>query len=273
MKKSKEALLCGDTIYLKSLNGGYMVWQFQFNNSGTTGYICSASNLDNYVQKESSSREISSWLRSDSTLSKYASIFEKKEINGYTLSNYTERQIVELGIEDEIDRKKIYAMAKTIAANERHQSIGQSREKTESCSFKITSKGRKCDQITYGEEIELEHCTSRKLISMVPIGARIEKDCFKVMLVDQNEKEKMSALTTFRIIPRYKTRKEGEVVFIGDNVLFLMNVSGHMPQYLHVSDTMQKNVAEVNISISPSVWRPILFRNAVQRKKKRKSCS
>eukprot|EP00906_Rhabdomonas_costata_P006979 RCo010089 len=134
----------------------------------------------------------------------------------------------------------------------------------ESSSAPISDLGLATSNVTYGQVIQLYHpytdtwvCVRKKLQS------ETEKNCFRMSLVRRAMVENDKSIS-FKILPRYKVRQEGEKVRLLDQVMLVPD--GDDTRYVHTSCTpFPEGSFEVNCSFFASSWTVMLYDTAADR--------
>lgn len=96
---------------------------------------------------------------------------------------------------------------------------------------------RQGDIVKYGDVVQLLHCKSGKLITILPnTVAEIETSCLKVSLQEQG-----SRYCWFTLSPRYKVRQKGDAIEISDFIL--MHCQQQPRDMLHANEATEVNLS------------------------------
>mmetsp|Transcript_21565 Transcript_21565/g.47993 ORF Transcript_21565/g.47993 Transcript_21565/m.47993 type:complete len:288 (+) Transcript_21565:194-1057(+) len=124
---------------------------------------------------------------------------------------------------------------------------------------KVVMRGKTGNTLSFGDTIQLMHCTSKKFITVRPADlARDERENMKVTLSTDG-----SVMSWLKVMPRYKINREGEP--ITNNLEVLMKVAERSSEFLHCAERPPPRGKhhEVNSSLEvPTPWRLTIFQRA-----------
>eukprot|EP00600_Ochromonadales_sp_CCMP1393_P007371 CAMPEP_0174957928 /NCGR_PEP_ID=MMETSP0004_2-20121128/2340_1 /TAXON_ID=420556 /ORGANISM="Ochromonas sp., Strain CCMP1393" /LENGTH=327 /DNA_ID=CAMNT_0016206083 /DNA_START=25 /DNA_END=1005 /DNA_ORIENTATION=- len=124
---------------------------------------------------------------------------------------------------------------------------------------KSVMKSKTGNLLSFGDTIQLLHVKSGKFLTVRPNDlARDERENMKVTLNSDG-----SVMSWFKVMPRYKINREGEV--INNNTEILLKVSERSNEFLHCADRPPPRGKhhEVNSSMeSPTPWRMSIFQHS-----------
>eukprot|EP00667_Euglena_gracilis_P000043 EG_transcript_43 len=116
--------------------------------------------------------------------------------------------------------------------------------------------------VTYGSVVNIKHLyTGKWLCVQKHISANYSRNCYKVQLLPEEAME--SACMRFKVVPRYRIRKHGERVRIGDRALLVPDgTNKEQVRYIHASHHKwggKSHLLEVNCSGQPTAWTILLY--------------
>eukprot|EP00667_Euglena_gracilis_P000076 EG_transcript_76 len=116
--------------------------------------------------------------------------------------------------------------------------------------------------VMYGSTVAIKHVyTGKWLCVQKNMSATYSRNSYKVQLIPEDAMD--SACTRFKILPRYKIRKHGEKVRIGDRALLVPEgTSKEQQRYIHASHHKwagKAHLLEVNCASNPTAWTILLY--------------
>lgn len=123
--------------------------------------------------------------------------------------------------------------------------------------FRIQSARGVGVQVLYGEAIQLCHVVSGMHLQTLQVAA-VERECFKLTLAANAGNGFGDSSFNWKMMPRYKVRREGDPTNSDDQVLLSAHLANHFPHFLHANPEIVDE--QVNVSLQSTTWIPRLFR-------------